>query len=77
MEAILKVLERVTLSIREEDTNAYVELCNPSRAKLSETQVKFVFESVFSQLGELAVITHRDVDVDMQSLPALRDCSLD
>jgi hypothetical protein len=77
VEAILKVLERVTLSIREEDTNAYVELCNPSRAKLSETQVKFVFESVFSQLGELAVITHRDVDVDMQSLPALRDCSLD
>jgi hypothetical protein len=48
-EAILKVLERVVLSIRSEDTNAYVELCNPSRAKLSEAQVKFVFESLFSQ----------------------------
>ena len=62
-EAILNVLERVTLSIRSEDTTEYVESCNPSRAKLSEAQVEFVFESVFSQLGELAGINHRDVTV--------------
>lgn len=62
-EAILEVFERVTRAIRDEDTFAYVEACNPSRPRLSEAQTKFVFESVFTPYGELAGITHRDVTI--------------
>ena len=62
-EAILGVLERVTLAIRSENTGEYVESCNPTRSRLTEAQTKFVFESVFTPFGELAGITHRDVTV--------------
>ena len=61
--AVLKVLENVTMSYRNEDFALFQSLCNPSNAVLRLDQVEFLFESVFSPFGDLAGINHRDVTV--------------
>ncbi len=51
------------MSLRNEDFALYQSLCNPSKPVLTLDQVEFLFESVFSQYGDLAGISHRDVTV--------------
>lgn len=61
--AVLKVLETVTTSLRNNDFALYRSICNPSKSVMTLAQVEFTFVNFFGQYGDLAGINHRDVTV--------------
>ena len=61
--AIFEVLAVATMAMRSEDYALYRSACNPAKKTLTLEQVEFVFDSVFSQYGDLAGYNQRDVTV--------------